>query len=480
MRTAIQLALLILLYTIQAAPALAQCPVAGYSITQKASVQYAINKQSMTAAHDAMGRSYLYVAGKERGLVIYDISNYAAPVQVDSVPTAMLNNMEVMNLTQDGNYLYLALGNHFVNSSTPGMAIIDVTTPAAATVKDVWSWPTASGGAGIVAVQGNYAYLGAMRQGLMILDIADKSNIGFVSQFVPAKNWPNPSFPDSLKYNARGMEVKGNYVYLCYDAGGLRIIDITNKSAPAEISKYSNTALYNQHRAYNNIVLDDSIAYVALDYCGIEVLNVNHLLSISQVAWWNKWQCDTGSNPSLNWSNNDGHANEIRLNKACKLLFLSTGKSELQVVNISNPANPQLCDSFGNTTNNQGSWGVSLYMDKLIITYIYAVYIPIVTPFGSNWGGVKLLTWNNQCELSADAPVMASAEPYIYPNPAINEIAVANIKAGDVITLSDITGRVISNNLSVDSYKKLDINNLRYGIYIISINNKKHLRFIKF
>lgn len=82
------------------------------------------------------GMNYLYVANKEAGLMIYDISNLASPQVVDSIPASMLNGLEVMNLSQCGNYLYLATGNHFINPQFSGMAIVDIGTPLNAFVTD--------------------------------------------------------------------------------------------------------------------------------------------------------------------------------------------------------------------------------------------------------------------------------------------------------------------------------------------------------
>ena len=156
----------------------------------------------MTMLHDQNDRPYLYIANKEGGLKIYDISRLSAPVEVKTIPISLLNNLHVMNLTQSGNYLYLALGNHFTSSQSPGMAIIDVADPVNAGVTGKWKFSKTDGGGGIVKVLGNYAYLGAMKHGLVILDISNKSDIKLVSQFVPDINYPDKK-PDAKKINAR-------------------------------------------------------------------------------------------------------------------------------------------------------------------------------------------------------------------------------------------------------------------------------------
>lgn len=388
----------------------AQCSVHPVTVTHQSSVSFPLPKQCMTAIHDRVGRPYVYVAGKERGLLVYNVSSLTAPVLVDSITVASLSTLELMSVSQDGNYLYLALGNVFNNSSVPGMAIVDVTIPTSPILKSVWKYHAQSGGAGIVKTEGNYAYLGAMRRGLMILDISDKTNPVLQSIFKPTNSFPNPTNPDSLKYNARGLAVRSSIVYLCDDAGGVRVINATNKTTPVETGHFSNPAVYSRPRAYNNLVLDDTLLYVAVDYCGMEVLSVADTANIHMVGWWNPWHCESLSNT---WFNSPGHTNEIQYDPVCKDVFMSSGKSEINVVNVSNPASPDSCTKYSTPGGNVGVWGLDVYQDQVYACYIY---VPLGIPFFSNWSGIKALKWNN-C-LTAETPLSTiDAGPEVYPNP---------------------------------------------------------------
>ncbi|MBI5858811.1 MAG: hypothetical protein HZB42_14360 [Sphingobacteriales bacterium] len=355
-----------------------------FQITQQSQIPAACTAISMTMLHDQQGLPYLYVANKEAGLKVYDINDIKKPKLVATVSTKSFSSLHVMNLAQEGNYVYLAIGNHFNNKQASGIAIVDVTDPARATFVSFWTLPSSSGGSGIVKVQGNYAYLGAMGNGLVILDISDKKKIKFISQFIPDINYPDPKPKKSL-FNARGMQVKDDLVYLCYDAGGLRIINTKDKINPVEIGRYSNPVMNGKPRAYNNIVVDDDLAYIATDYCGMEILNVKDPANIRSVGWWNPYGC-----PANNWFSSPVHANEIAYNKDCKLIFLSTGKSDLDVIKVADPANPTLCKEYGGPNNGMGTWGVSLYKDRIFLSYICSFI-----PFSSNWTGIKLLTYSN-------------------------------------------------------------------------------------
>jgi hypothetical protein len=318
-------------------------------------------------------------------------------------------------------------------------------------------------------------YLGAMDKGVIILDVSDKNNISFVSQFVPDVNYPvaNPN-PDL--YNARGMVVKNSIVYLCYDAGGLRIINCTNKNNPVETGRYSNPVLHNPFnlpRAYNNLVLDDTLLYVAVDYCGVEVLNISDTSNITLDGWWNPYNC-----PNNNWFSSPSHANEIRLDKNCNRLFVSTGKSDLMVLDISNPTMPDSCDNYGGIGNNIGTWGVNIHNGNLYLSYICAL-----VPFFSNWTGVKVLTYDT-CPATSVSEIIDN-NLKLFPNPTYNEITIESPIAleNTTITIFNAIGQVVKqvNHLNGASIN-IDVADLNTGIYYLSLQSKygmSNLSFVK-
>lgn len=418
----------------------------------------------ITMTHDQMGQDYLYVANKEAGLRVYDISNPNTPVSVAQVPTSQLGNLEVMNVEQQGSYLYLALGNTFVSPDSTGMAIVDVSIPSAPMVTDYWIYPDDIGGGGIVKVSGDYAYLGGMRNGLFIFDVSLKSDIQLLSQYVPDLSFPEPN-PDTAKYNARGMALDGDVVYLAFDAGGIRVINVADKMNPVETGRYSNPALLGKPRAYNNLVADGDYLYVAVDYCGMEVLDVSDTSNISLAGWWNPWECET--NP-FNWFSSPGHANEIRYIKECGLLFISTGKSDMHVVDVSDPTQPDSCNIYGGVGNNIGTWGVNVYEDQIYLSYICAAI-----PFGSNWTGVKILNWDNSCATG----VLGSSLPplEVYPNPASDQVRV-NVPAsvsphGGELRLLDLMGRSLREMRLTPGTGQfsLDLSGLQGGLYLLEL-----------
>lgn len=390
---------------------------------------------------DALGRPYLYAASGEAGLRIFT----TAGVPVVTIDTNQIA-MSAINFTQVGNLLYVAIGRNLA-SDLPGLAIIDVANPTLPVVKDIWihSPVAKSNGAGIVKVEGNYAYLGAMGLGLVILNISDPNNIVYVSELALDINYPSPN-PTSSLYNLRGMEVKNSIVYACFDAGGLRIINCTNKNAPKQTGQYANPITYvpiNRPRAYNNLILDDTLVYVAVDYCGVEVLNIKDTSNIKLLDHFNSVNCPTGS-----WYNAAVHANELKYNAACKELFVTTGKSEMISFDVSNPSNIDSTGMYGSLTDTTATWGIGMRNDSIFLSYILIpIYIPFLHPFDAKWNGIKMIKWTNPC---SSAVVTEDEQGNFmlraYPNPFSDKIYLSfQLVRPENVTLefSDVMGRTL-------------------------------------
>ena len=339
--------------------------------------------------YDEFDRPYLYIAAKGGGLLILDDNGDQQPTQVANVPIGDLYMLDVMNIVQKGNYLYLALGDFFngIDGSKAGLAIINIETPTNPVVTAKWQSEAVIGGSAIVTVEGDYAYLGAMEFGIYIFDISNPSEIIEKSNYLPDVNYPEENPQGAQIPNARGMTVVGNTMYLCYDAGGIRIIDVTDKEFPSEISSFHNFAsIENTPKAYNNIIINGNLAYCAVDYCGFEVWDISTLGQEALIGWWNPWNCDTLSNL---WWNSPGHSNQMVYDAANDLIFVNTGRSDLSVLDISNPENPVLKQSYGTFDDTQATWGMGMHNND-----VYLLYIAAGVPLYSDWSGLKKLTWS--------------------------------------------------------------------------------------
>lgn len=357
---------------------------APFTLSQTQEAASTCAEMFLAARGDALGRPYVYVAAKEGGLKVFESGPGLALRR--TLPASLWGGLHAMNLRQQGSLLLVALGNHFgTDLQAPGVAFVDVSDPLNPALKGVWSDGALRGGCGIAVSDGRYAYLGAMGNGLVILDALDPAHPAFVSRFVPAPDFPDAQ-PDPAKVNARGIFLQGGTLFLGYDAGGLRILDVSDKARPREVGRWSNPVMNGKPRAYNNVVVDGTVAYVAVDYCGVEALDVSNPAAVRLLSWWNPWNCQAGAQA---WFTSDGHANELALDQAKKLLFVSSGKSDLQVLDLSVPGTPAWLQEFGGTANGMGTWGVSIQGGRAYLTYICAII-----PFSSTWTGVKVLSYS--------------------------------------------------------------------------------------
>lgn len=428
---------------------------------------YTNSNHHLTVKRDtSASKPYLYVAAMEQGLLILDITNTSTPTLAASIPTTSIKNLYVMSVTQAGNYLYMAVGNSFnATSQVSGLSIVDISNPTSPLVKDTYTF-SATSGSGHVAIDGNYAFLSAMQNGILVLNISNKSSISFVSQFIPDINFPtnNPNSLQRGKINSRQSVIKNNLLYHAYDAGGVRIIDISNKSALSEIGKYSNPALAGKIRAYNNLAVNDTLVYVACDYAGMEILNVKNSTSISQVKWWNPWAVGTHTNNVAEWANSPGHTNEIEYDENCQIVFMSAGRTDLIAVNVSNPLSPDSCSQFGSKTDTLGTWGLGRYQNQ-----IYLGYLNTYVPFTSLWGGVKILNYNS-CTSTGIKTSEPSISISLYPNPAHHYIEINTAKDIEHIEIYDFLNRL--HIYEKEQPKTINIENLPSGLYFIKAYSK--------
>jgi hypothetical protein len=331
---------------------------------------------------DQKDHKHLFVALKSGGLAILRLAGATEPPkEVARLAVDRFAKLDVMHLTQRGDLLFLALGDFFTaKGAHAGLAVVSVADRAAPKVVGLWTSPQPVKGAAIVAVDAKYAYLGAMTEGVMIFDITTPAKIKHLSTFQPDIDYPRAK-PNAVQHpNARGMALAGDRLYLAYDAGGLRILDVSDRSKPKEIGRYANAAMMKKQQAYNNVVLDGDLLYAAIDYAGLEVLNVKKPTEIAQVGWWNPWEAEK---PTSIWFNSGGHTNQIGFDKKQKLVYLSAGKSELQVVDVSDPKKPVVARHYTTPKTERGAWGVTLADDVAYLSYVQAVI-----PFKSSWSGV--------------------------------------------------------------------------------------------
>jgi hypothetical protein len=164
----------------------------------------------------AVQDNYAYVNAGPR-LVIMDVSDRNNPVIVGQSPP--LPDL-VVGVAVDGQYAYVA-------AREAGLHVIDISNPTAPS--EVGSYPT-KGAAWSVAIGGNTGFL-ASDDGLHVLDISNPtvpSEIGFLAT-------PDVAFDVTLEGNLAYVAESFSLELSSVDRGGLRIIDVSNPTNPTQI-----------------------------------------------------------------------------------------------------------------------------------------------------------------------------------------------------------------------------------------------------
>jgi hypothetical protein len=417
-----------------------------------------------TPLFDRLNRPFIYLASKELGLVTFDISNTLNPFPIDTISVSALGNLKATGVTQDSIYLYISLGD-FQSTQNAGLAIYDITNPVAPVLLDNWTNNEFNKGSASVIFKGNYVYLSAMEKGVLILDVADKKNIKFVSQIIPDTDFGNKKFT----YHSRGLFIKGDSLLVADDNGGLRIIDVTNKKNPIEIGKYINNKIDSIGAVYcNHVYQIENFAYCAMDFCGVELLDVTYPSSIISVAWLNPWNCNNLPFPFGSWNGSEGHINEIAYSALHNILFFSGGDTEIIALSTDLPDKPRILGSWGKPGDNVGSWGIDILGNLAAIANVHTLGFPFV----SINGGLQLLSWQH---ISGIEKFDLINKFQIFPNPASTKVILQsqNYFQKSTILINDLFGntvKCIKNNTGTNIVIPCD--DLPEGFYFISIIEK--------
>lgn len=419
---------------------------------------------------DRLGRPYVYLACSDSGLFVWDITVPTAPVVIKRMPTSLFGDLSVTSLEQEGSLLYLALGA--LDSGTPGLAVLDVSDAADPIPLDHYAHTPFSHGAAIVKVRDGFAYVGAMADGLMVVDANDPQDLQFHSTYLPDPSWPGIA---TYAPNARGMAIVDTLLYLAFDAGGLRVLSIADPSAPYQIAQYLNP----QHPlltnpAYNNVVVKDDRLFVAIDYCGLEVLDITDPAVPQQVDWLNPWSCF-----GLNWFGSDGHANEVVLARNDSLLLMSAGDSEVLVYDVTDSDAPALRGGHIVPNDTAAAWGVDAFGDLIVAGYINNHGLPF-QPFDSKFGGAVLFSMQVDFTTSVANATLEQAPFVIWPQPAddiLNVRWAGALETPTTVELIDMHSRTVnmSARQSGDGWS-FDMASLPNGIYVMRLGSSSVIR----
>jgi hypothetical protein len=280
----------------------------------------------------AVSGTVAYVADGMSGLRIVDVSDPAAPFEVEAYDTPGYAE----GVAVDGQYAYVADGHY-------GLRIVDVSDPAEA-VEVAYAYPLNY--VFDVAVDGQYAYLAAAGAGLLVVDVSDPAHpleLGFYD--TPGYAY-GVDVTDGVAYVADGWEhlqvvdvsdpahlvrltghetpgwsfgvtVSGTVAYVADAFAGLQVVDVSDPTDPSDLGGYE---MAGGHAG--RVVVMGSTAYVADRNRGLRVVDVSDLGAPAQIGFYGPL----------------GHAEAVAVSG--DHAYVAAATYGLRVVDISDPAHP--------------------------------------------------------------------------------------------------------------------------------------------
>ncbi len=433
------------------------------------------NNQSCFAARiDRLDRPYIYTANLGEGFSIYNISDEESPQRSYHLEITTFDNQWVTNIVQYGSRLYLSLGDFQGATRPAGIAILDISNIESPNLLGYQLFDEYDKGCSIIRVKDDIAYLGLMEHGVLVVDIENPEDMTEIKHIDLDINFPEPPGLFS-KPHARGMDVSGDYLLVCHDAGGLRTIDISTPADAQEVGKYVNTG-FSEFSAvvYNNIVVAGEVAYVSLDYCGVEVIDISDPENIKNISIYNPNDC-TGTN----WVGSPSHTNEILVSPTINTLFVSAGDSEIWSFDISNPFTLLPSGSLAEVGDSSVTWGMDQFGKYAVGAFINVkqVYIPGITPFYADWGGWRLY----EVDRTSSTATSSGVDLSVSPNPANDFISIKGLITSNFLwVIYNIYGEQVKQGKESSVGLPISLDGLSNGHYIIHIANGEQVTVIRF
>jgi len=298
-----------------------------------------------SATNVAVAGNRLYTINNGSQLMVINVANPAAPQLLSTS-----NNYAAQGIAATDSMVYLGSPNTS-NNPLPGLYLVDVTTPAT---------PRLSGSAATtfydsgVAVAGTLGAAAGGSYGLKVVDIS------------------NPSAPEvvgSLAGTIQGVGMAGQFAYaLQYITGNpghtdLAVVNLASPSSPAIVGRVTLAG------APSKITVAGSYAYIPVGSAGLQIVDISNAVTPRIVS--------TIDTPGV------GYAAAVANGYA----YVADNTS-VQVINVSNPANPFIVGSLASTAKNIAVAGNRLYAIDYLQLKIIDVANPAVPQLLSSWNSI--------------------------------------------------------------------------------------------
>jgi len=213
-----------------------------YTIDIRDPIRPSLICERVGEAYDvAVSGDYLFIAGNNNGLYVYDISNPINPIFVARCDTPG----KCIDVVIQGDLAFVADYYH-------GLQIIDISDPTNPYITGSFEIPRY---ACSVTIFGDLAYIASGREGLFIVDVSDPLN---------------PIQKGFLGTDAAFREVTiiGDMAYITNYENGVKLLDISNPEHPVEIANGDTAGLARK------LTIDGDYAFVSDDSGGICIIEI--------------------------------------------------------------------------------------------------------------------------------------------------------------------------------------------------------------
>ena len=253
------------------------------------------------------------------------------PQYLDSIDIGIANHLFI-----EGNYAYVGTND--------GMFIVDISIPTTLNLVGYYNDSAEIDHLYGCVVQNQLAYYANGNDGLFILNVTNLSN-------------PTKKGELALPSVSLDIKLKNQYAYIPVYMGGIRVVDITDPTAPVDVSGFVNVT--NDADAYG-VAISGNYLYVAISHSGLDVFDISTPSTPVFV-----------SNVDLN-----GYARKVEIKG--NYAYVACDLGGLQIVDISDPANMTRVAWLDDNTR---FYGVCVENDLVIVSgvksptgYIMKIY----------------------------------------------------------------------------------------------------------
>ncbi|WP_081415703.1 T9SS type A sorting domain-containing protein [Aquimarina latercula] len=86
----------------------------------------------------------------------------------------------------------------------------------------------------------------------------------------------------------------------------------------------------------------------------------------------------------------------------------------------------------------------------------------------------KILSVGNRQDPTSDDSVLT-----VYPNPSKESITILGVEANDIITIYDLTGKIVKQTKLTTNNKSVNVSDMASGLYVLSVFGKDKVQFVK-